>query len=262
VLYYGYRYYDPTTGRWPSRDPIGERGGINLYGMVGNNPINQIDILGLRCLSDEEKKLIEEMEKLLKDGKVPNDLKDAFKKVIDDLKSGIKNSDSPANDPMGLKTALEALKRTFTPNKAQSDAYSCSSDYACSSITRAALRAAGQDQKDQANAAAFANNRNDANFKNSYGTDINSTVVPSGSKVGDIAKMGDVVAGGNTGSNGTNLAHVGISLGHGLMTSHHPGSISNEVRGSNSSGGAHGASVRNSNRLHTGHNSVTSSSPK
>jgi hypothetical protein len=29
VDYYGYRYYDPETGRWPSRDPIGEPGGIN-----------------------------------------------------------------------------------------------------------------------------------------------------------------------------------------------------------------------------------------
>ena len=44
--YYGYRYYDPTTGRWPSRDPIEEDGGNNLYGFVGNNSINQIDILG------------------------------------------------------------------------------------------------------------------------------------------------------------------------------------------------------------------------
>jgi RHS repeat-associated protein len=43
---YAYRYYDPMTGRWPSRDPIGERGGINLYGFVGNESINLIDILG------------------------------------------------------------------------------------------------------------------------------------------------------------------------------------------------------------------------
>jgi RHS repeat-associated protein len=27
LLYYGYRFYDPVTGRWPSRDPIGDRGG-------------------------------------------------------------------------------------------------------------------------------------------------------------------------------------------------------------------------------------------
>ena len=47
VAYYGYRYYDPTTGRWPSRDPIGERGGINMYGFVGNDAVSWIDALGL-----------------------------------------------------------------------------------------------------------------------------------------------------------------------------------------------------------------------
>ncbi|MBC8009214.1 MAG: hypothetical protein H7067_03860, partial [Burkholderiales bacterium] len=47
LYYYGFRYYNPSTGRWLSRDPIEERGGLNLYGMVGNNPIGWIDILGL-----------------------------------------------------------------------------------------------------------------------------------------------------------------------------------------------------------------------
>jgi len=44
---YGYRYYDPLTGRWPSRDPIEERGGINLYGFIGNNAISRADHSGL-----------------------------------------------------------------------------------------------------------------------------------------------------------------------------------------------------------------------
>ncbi len=44
----GYRLYNPSTGRWLSRDPIEEAGGMNLYGMVGNNPISFYDILGLR----------------------------------------------------------------------------------------------------------------------------------------------------------------------------------------------------------------------
>jgi len=48
LYYYGYRFYDPSTGRWLSRDPIGERGGRNLYGMVGNNFINRWDLLGLK----------------------------------------------------------------------------------------------------------------------------------------------------------------------------------------------------------------------
>jgi RHS repeat-associated protein len=45
--YYGFRYYDPQTGRWPNRDPIEEWGGINLYGFVLNNPIRYTDVSGL-----------------------------------------------------------------------------------------------------------------------------------------------------------------------------------------------------------------------
>jgi RHS repeat-associated protein len=47
LYYYGRRFYDPNTGRWPSRDPIAEEGGVNLYGFVGNDPIWHIDVLGL-----------------------------------------------------------------------------------------------------------------------------------------------------------------------------------------------------------------------
>ncbi len=61
-LYYGYRWYDSVSGRWPSRDPIGERGGAKLYGMVGNDAVNWVDMLGLEltpkkkeCLCDEAK---------------------------------------------------------------------------------------------------------------------------------------------------------------------------------------------------------------
>ena len=43
---YGYRYYDPLTGRWPSRDPIEENGGENLYGFVGNDGVGYYDLFG------------------------------------------------------------------------------------------------------------------------------------------------------------------------------------------------------------------------
>ena len=42
-----YRLYNPQLGRWISRDPIGEQGGINLYGYVGNDPVNLVDPYGL-----------------------------------------------------------------------------------------------------------------------------------------------------------------------------------------------------------------------
>ena len=49
-LYYGYRYYNPSTGRWLSRDPIAEKGGRNLYGFVSNDPLNKIDPEGLSII--------------------------------------------------------------------------------------------------------------------------------------------------------------------------------------------------------------------
>ncbi|HEY3413121.1 MAG TPA: RHS repeat-associated core domain-containing protein [Armatimonadota bacterium] len=42
----GHRYYDPATGRWLTRDPIGYSGGINLYGYVGGDPVNGSDPSG------------------------------------------------------------------------------------------------------------------------------------------------------------------------------------------------------------------------
>jgi RHS repeat-associated protein len=47
LLYYGYRYYDPMTGRWKSRDPIQEEGGLNIYGFVENKVISAYDYLGM-----------------------------------------------------------------------------------------------------------------------------------------------------------------------------------------------------------------------
>ena len=47
LVYYNYRYYSPSLGRWIKRDPIEEKGGINLYHLVENRTILSWDILGL-----------------------------------------------------------------------------------------------------------------------------------------------------------------------------------------------------------------------
>ncbi|MGI6496213.1 MAG: RHS repeat-associated core domain-containing protein [Kiritimatiellia bacterium] len=44
--YWGYRWYSPGMGRWMSRDPIGERGGLNLHVFLLNKVVNHIDALG------------------------------------------------------------------------------------------------------------------------------------------------------------------------------------------------------------------------
>lgn len=46
LAYNRYRYYDPATGRFISKDPIGLDGGINAY-QYAPNPIEWVDPLGL-----------------------------------------------------------------------------------------------------------------------------------------------------------------------------------------------------------------------
>lgn len=55
---YQYRHYDPVTGRWPSRDPIGEYGGYNLYGFVRNGGVNFIDLFGFCTVGEIKNKKV------------------------------------------------------------------------------------------------------------------------------------------------------------------------------------------------------------
>jgi hypothetical protein len=49
---FAHAFYDPGQGRWLSRDPIEEAGGVNLYGFAGNNGITRTDKLGLYTIQD------------------------------------------------------------------------------------------------------------------------------------------------------------------------------------------------------------------
>ena len=40
------RWYDPVTGRWLSKDPIGLSGGLNLYAFCGNSVLCNVDPFG------------------------------------------------------------------------------------------------------------------------------------------------------------------------------------------------------------------------
>jgi hypothetical protein len=40
-------FYNPSTGRWLSRDPAQEQGGLNLYGFISNDALDRGDDLGL-----------------------------------------------------------------------------------------------------------------------------------------------------------------------------------------------------------------------
>jgi RHS repeat-associated protein len=47
LYYMKNRYYDASTGRFIQKDPLGTTASLNLYGYVGDNPLNRIDPLGL-----------------------------------------------------------------------------------------------------------------------------------------------------------------------------------------------------------------------
>ena len=73
LVYYNFRYFSTELGRWLSRDPIQEKGGWNLYVIVGNNPINNYDLLGMLIDSskhDRAAKLIECWKKNLPKGSI------------------------------------------------------------------------------------------------------------------------------------------------------------------------------------------------
>lgn len=59
-----FRAYDPSLGRWLSRDPLDDaelEQGHNLYGYVSNNPLNFTDPMGLCC--EKEKAAVEDILK-------------------------------------------------------------------------------------------------------------------------------------------------------------------------------------------------------
>jgi RHS repeat-associated protein len=49
LVHFGYREYDPYTGKWTTKDPIDFNGGdSNLYGYVLQDPVNLVDPEGVQ----------------------------------------------------------------------------------------------------------------------------------------------------------------------------------------------------------------------
>ncbi|MHC8346661.1 RHS repeat-associated core domain-containing protein [Pseudomonas sp. RT6P73] len=71
LYYYGFRYYAPAWGRWINPDPAGGVDGLNLYQMVGNNPVKYLDPDG-RCKVSDKYICANHMEPLAEASKAGN----------------------------------------------------------------------------------------------------------------------------------------------------------------------------------------------
>ncbi|MFT4175265.1 MAG: RHS repeat-associated core domain-containing protein, partial [Luteolibacter sp.] len=114
LCYYGYRWYTPKLGRWISKDPIEESGGINLYAFVGNKGVNKWDYLGQRTVSEWISDLIDSLDTPIGDGGAHGggwagalyDLEDWLKgntPSTTDYPSGDPKSDAMSKSPIGRK---------------------------------------------------------------------------------------------------------------------------------------------------------------
>jgi RHS repeat-associated protein len=122
VFYYGFRYYDPETGRWPSRDPIREQGhnllmsasrninlvfgiaGLNAYAFSLNQAVNFVDADGRLIVVDpDDNRTCEATHTitvaLLQD---PND-------NCNDCQSGVITASGVATGPFSQATQLVIL---------------------------------------------------------------------------------------------------------------------------------------------------------
>ncbi len=66
LYYYGYRFYSLELMRWMSRDPVGQKGGLNLFAFVRNNPAGLVDILGRETTGASVRTAITDFSKCVK----------------------------------------------------------------------------------------------------------------------------------------------------------------------------------------------------
>lgn len=116
LVYYGYRYYSPTLGRWINRDPIEEADLLNLFAAFQNCPLSYVDPDGrsifdvMRRIAGTSKTLyaIFRLAALLHGDKVPPDIfgklereRRKIERVVKQPKTDKKGQGGGRDDPPG-----------------------------------------------------------------------------------------------------------------------------------------------------------------
>jgi len=123
-LHYNYfRYYDPTTGRYVTPDPIGLEGGINLFGYGLNNPHKYADPDGEQVVgpiildpSDIVPDSVPSVADIMKELKRSNQSIQEAGKGIGNIDDTICDAAKKAEKASKIKKSLDkALQREHTP---------------------------------------------------------------------------------------------------------------------------------------------------
>jgi RHS repeat-associated protein len=109
LCFYRARCFDPATGRFLSEDPIGFRGGLNLYRYVKNQPTRYVDPTGKAISSVDAA-----MEQAIARGDLA-EIEELLQTVGDELSPGMRQAaqaavDNGGVDAGGAKSARELVK--------------------------------------------------------------------------------------------------------------------------------------------------------
>jgi RHS repeat-associated protein len=123
LYYFGRRFYDPNLQRWLNRDPIQERGGLNIYAYCGNNPVSLIDILGF-CPTWLDN-LLSALDATADDiGAYVFDNGGLFANTLNDIGNGLNNyADSSDNSFLGPLAAYEGSLFNTSANMVNFDTW-------------------------------------------------------------------------------------------------------------------------------------------
>ncbi len=108
LLYMRRRHYDPSLGRFLNRDPIGFRGGLNLFNYP-TNPVNLVDPEGLHPVHRFVERRLKDVFTQLKDREYTQDCRDAVAALAEFCTLGGFEKDNPELDVLDNILA-EALK--------------------------------------------------------------------------------------------------------------------------------------------------------
>ncbi len=125
VTVYGFRFYSPGQGRFLNRDPLEERGGLNLYAFVGNDPVNRWDYLGLKDPENpndtSERRIARPLSLTFTMHRIMLKvciLEDRLEQVLDDVYGELKSFANFHGLGQGIRVNEENYTAVFTPDKA------------------------------------------------------------------------------------------------------------------------------------------------